>query len=594
MTENRQSATAQSPKSKVMKSLLEDGKAKGYLTLEDINSHLSEPNDGAKEDNSQMEQIFNALTGAGIEVLEDEDSEEEIALKDRDELAIDDSLSSAELAAINNDPVQLYLRKMGCISLLTRDEELQIAQSIEEGNFALLQIFARSILVLENLSQLKRKLKDGHVRAKNLIAGLDEDDNVIEDDERASKKLQEVLAQIDELRKQMLEISTDPTANKFDKPELELLQKKILKKLEKANFNSRQLETLCSTMLQHYAKIRTLKRRVQVYEEQLQIAPKDASRWLESWKKAQGERRRERYYERKFENGTGVRFSVARRIFEKWQLCRRRIDMLQQQAGDNWYDFDTEIEHLKKAELQVKLAKSNLIEANLRLVISIAKKHTNRGLQFLDLIQEGNLGLIRAVDKFEYRRGYKFSTYATWWIRQSITRAIIDQAKTIRIPVHMIETLNKLYQVSKQLTNQQGREPSIDELEEHLGMPLDKVRDAIRISRDPVSLDSPIGDDEDSQLKDFIPDQNALDPVAKTTTTHLEETIRHYLGTLSEREAKVVKMRFGVDEAKEYTLEEIGLNFDVTRERIRQIEAKALRRLRHPSRSGPLRSYYDE
>jgi RNA polymerase primary sigma factor len=227
MTENRQSATAQSPKSKVMKSLLEDGKAKGYLTLEDINSHLSEPNDGAKEDNSQMEQIFNALAGSGIEVLEDEDSEEAIALKDRDELEIDDSLSSADLAAINNDPVQLYLRKMGCISLLTRNEELQIAQSIEEGNLALLQNFARSILVLENLSQLKRKLKEGHLRAKNIIAGLDEDDNVIEDDERASKKLQEVLLQIDELRQQMLELETDPTAHKFDKSELELLQKKI-------------------------------------------------------------------------------------------------------------------------------------------------------------------------------------------------------------------------------------------------------------------------------------------------------------------------------------------------------------------------------
>jgi len=290
---------------------------------------------------------------------------------------------------------------------------------------------------------------------------------------------------------------------------------------------------------------------------------------------------------------TGHQFSIANRYFEKIEMKRKRISTMIEQTTLSLDDFNLEVKSLKQVERRVKSAKSQLVEANLRLVISIAKKYTNRGLQFLDLIQEGNIGLMKAVDKFEYRRGYKFSTYATWWIRQSITRAIADQARTIRIPVHMIETINKLSRISRAKVQELGREPTADELSEDLGMPLYKVRKVLKIAKEPISLDTPIGDDEDSQLKDFIADEHIRDPGEATVSSNMGERTREALKTLTKREENVLRLRFGIDSIKDHTLEEVGQDFDVTRERIRQIEAKALRKLRHPTRSKLLKSFYE-
>ena len=582
------------PDTKLIKDLIAEGREKGFITLDDINNHLGDD----PVSSEQMEQIFSIFSEMEIDVV---DSDKKENLNNREfnpefefdlegELDLDPGIDNS-----TDDPVRMYLREMGSIELLTREGEVDVAKKIEDGQLELIEIFSNSDLIIQYLIDLNKRLKTYKIRARQVVSGLDDDDNVIEDEEVATRKLIDVLELLKKHFEKLKRIENrlgSSRNKKKDLDEIEIQRKACREIICGINFNSRQLELMCMEMFNHKSKIDLTYRQMERQACNFNLTVDDLKKLFNELKEASNHEKQSKIINQ-IEEETGCPLPIANRTFEKIQTWQKRIQDMTEKTNLSWKDFEAEVKRLKIAERRVKFAKSHLVEANLRLVISIAKKYTNRGLQFLDLIQEGNIGLMKAVDKFEYRRGYKFSTYATWWIRQSITRSIADQARTIRIPVHMIETINKLSRTSRNLVQELGREPTADELSHHIGMPLHKVRKVLKIAKEPISLDTPIGDDEDSLLKDFIADENVDDPSQATVSSNMGEKTREALKSLTAREEKVLRMRFGLDEVKDHTLEEVGQDFDVTRERIRQIEAKALRKLRHPSRSKLLKSFYE-
>jgi len=582
------------PDTKLIKDLIAEGREKGFITLDDINNHLGDD----PVSSEQMEQIFSVFSEMEIDVV---DSDKKENLNNREfnpefefdlegELDLDPGIDNS-----TDDPVRMYLREMGSIELLTREGEVDVAKKIEDGQLELIEIFSNSDLIIQYLIDLNKRLKTYKIRARQVVSGLDDDDNVIEDEEVATRNLIDVLELLKKHFEKVKRIENRLGSSRNKKKDLDEIetQRKVFREIICGiNFNSRQLELMCMEMFNHKSKIDLTYRQMERQACNFNLTV-DALKKLFNELKETPNHAKQGKIINQIEEETGCPFPIANRTFEKIQTWQKRIQDMTEKTNLSWKDFEAEVKRLKIAERRVKFAKSHLVEANLRLVISIAKKYTNRGLQFLDLIQEGNIGLMKAVDKFEYRRGYKFSTYATWWIRQSITRSIADQARTIRIPVHMIETINKLSRTSRNLVQELGREPTADELSHHIGMPLHKVRKVLKIAKEPISLDTPIGDDEDSLLKDFIADENVDDPSQATVSSNMGEKTREALKSLTAREEKVLRMRFGLDEVKDHTLEEVGQDFDVTRERIRQIEAKALRKLRHPSRSKLLKSFYE-
>jgi len=594
-TANKSDNELSSVEKKLIKELVSDGREKGFVTIDEINESLGDETPSPE----QLEKIFNIFAEMDIEVIDSEKKMDIVSDQTDSATELDNETSELNLdPGIDNstdDPVRMYLREMGSIQLLSRDGEVEVAKRIEKGNADLIDIFSDSKLILLYLQNLTKHLKNKKIKARHVISGLDEDDNVIEDEDKATVKL---IAQFDILWKHHRSV------NKFQKHQakrkLQPAEKKRLEESESLfkdairniSFNSRQIELMCDEILNHKEKINLTFRKMNSNINSLDLPVEKMDKLFEQLSSATSKKAKEQIA-KDISAKTGHQFSIANRYFEKIELKRKRISTMIELTTLSLDDFNLEVKSLKQVERRVKSAKSQLVEANLRLVISIAKKYTNRGLQFLDLIQEGNIGLMKAVDKFEYRRGYKFSTYATWWIRQSITRAIADQARTIRIPVHMIETINKLSRISRAKVQELGREPTADELSEDLGMPLYKVRKVLKIAKEPISLDTPIGDDEDSQLKDFIADEHIRDPGEATVSSNMGERTREALKTLTKREENVLRLRFGIDSIKDHTLEEVGQDFDVTRERIRQIEAKALRKLRHPTRSKLLKSFYE-
>ena len=588
-----------------LKHLIIKGKEQGFLTYSEINDHLPE----GMNDTDQIETVVNMINDMGIDVLDSAPDPDSLLLKTtNDEEEVVEEAEAVLTSAVESefgrttDPVRMYMREMGTVDLLTRQDEINLARRIEDGIRQSIAAIATCPLVVEEVIRLGDRLEEGKLKLPELLVGFvdpNADDDVIlpgaqpgdkRDDESTGPvgpSQQEIKEHLDEIRAGYKSFTRARQRYGIGAPQLRKHQQKLADEMLLFRFAPRQIENLSRVMRDTIEVTRILERAVaRICIQEAKVSRKHLL------KKFTG-RESDLFWIRSLMRGNEGSKEMLRAHSDELHVLREKFEQLEKQVGLPISEIKEISRRMSIGEAKARRAKKEMVEANLRLVISIAKKYTNRGLQFLDLIQEGNVGLMKAVDKFEYRRGYKFSTYATWWIRQAITRSIADQARTIRIPVHMIETINKLNRVSRQILQEKGREALPEELAERMDMPEHKIRKVLKIAKEPISMETPIGDDEDSHLGDFIEDKNVEAPVDSALTSGLSKATRDILDGLTDREARVICMRFGIGMNTDHTLEEVGKQFDVTRERIRQIEAKALRKMRHPTRSEKLRSYLD-